>query len=360
LLNGKNKMKKELNDIRADCKQSLAGYIESLECLRNQTILITGGTGFIGKWLTEVVALLNDEYDFGIRLYLLARDIEQYRTEVPHLASLSYVNLIEQDIRNINTLPDDVRWIIHAAGSPDNRTHINNPLKTIETFYKGTQALLDACLRLPALNKFVHLSSNTVYGNPLKFLTSGIKETEMGVSESNTVNATYSEAKRMSETICAIYRNQQKLPIVIVRPFSFIGPYQGLEKPWAINNFIRDSILDGPIRILGNENTVRSYLYGSDAACWILMALANGKASSTYNIGGDQPLSLKELTGKITSNFTNKIDVLFKYSKVYSAHSSISIPDTSSIKQDLGVRQQIDFEIALIKTIDWYKKLRKK
>ncbi|MFA6086651.1 NAD-dependent epimerase/dehydratase family protein [Mucilaginibacter sp.] len=350
-------MKKEaINDIKADCRQSLAGYTSSLECLRDQSILVTGGTGFIGKWITEVVSVLNDEEGFNIKLYLLARDMEDYRAEVPHLAALKYVTLIEQDIRNVSVLPEDVRWIIHAAGSPDNRTHVSNPLKTIETFYRGTQALLDACLRLQGLNKFVHLSSNTVYGHPLKSSEFGIKENEIGVSDCNTVNATYSEAKRMAETICAVYRNQQKLPIVITRPFSFIGPYQDLEKPWAINNFIRDSILNGPIRILGNENTVRSYMYGSDIACWLLMALAKGKTAATYNIGGDQPISLKDLTGKITSNFSNKIDVLFKYSKAYPAQSSISIPDTSAIKNDLGVKQQISFESALKRTIDWYKK----
>ncbi|MEO7212702.1 NAD(P)-dependent oxidoreductase [Mucilaginibacter sp.] len=350
-------MKKEqLNDIKADCRASLSGYIPSLEVLRGQSILVTGGTGFIGKWITEVTSVLNDDENFGIKLYLLARDMEDYRAEVPHLAALKYVTLIEQDIRNVSVLPEDVRWIIHAAGSPDNRTHVSNPLKTIETFYKGTQALLDACLRLPGLNKFVHLSSNTIYGHPLQSSPQGIKEGEIGVSDSNTVNAAYSEAKRMAETVCAIYRNQQKLPVVITRPFSFIGPYQNLEKPWAINNFIRDSILNGPIRILGNENTMRSYLYGSDVACWLLMALANGKTAATYNIGGDEAISLKDLTGKITANFPNKIDVLLKYSKAYPVQSSISIPNTSAIKETLGVKQQIGFDSALKKTIEWYKK----
>jgi nucleoside-diphosphate-sugar epimerase len=353
-------MKKELlNDIKTDCRKSLSGYLNSLECLRNQTILITGGTGFIGKWLTEVVTILNDEESFNIKLYLLARNIDDYKAEVPHLAMLKYVHLIEQDIRNVNVLPDDVEWVIHAAGSPDNRIHVSNPLKTIETFYKGTQALLDACLRLPVLNKFVHLSSNTVYGDQLHSSLQGIKENELGVIGFNTVNAAYSESKRMAETVCAIYRNQQKLPIVITRPFSFIGPYQNLEKPWAINNFIRDSILNGPIRILGNENTVRSYLYGSDLACWLLKVLASGKSSATYNIGGDQPISLKDLASKVTSNFSNEINVVVKYSKAYPTQSSISVPDTTAIKLDLEVQQHIDFDLALKKTIDWYKKLSK-
>jgi len=346
-------MKPELlNALKADCAKSLSGNEELLEVLRNQSILVTGGTGFMGKWIAEAVSLLNKEHNFNIKLYLLARNVQDYKEEVPHLAKQPFINLIEQDVRNIATLPEDVKWIIHAAGTPDNRKHSTNPLKTMDTFYKGTQLLLDACLRLPSLKKFVHISSNTVYGHQAQ----AIKENQLGVSDPNSVNSVYSESKRMAETVCAVYRNQQKLPIVILRPFSFIGPYQELEKPWAINNFIRDSILGGPIRILGNENTVRSYLYGSDMAFWILSALASGKAGATYNIGGDLPVSLNTLSGKITANFSNKIEVLVKYSKQYPAHPSVSVPDTSAIKEDLGVKQVIDFDQALKKTIDWYKK----
>ncbi len=349
-------MKPELiNALKSDCIKSLSDRQESLEALRNQSILITGGTGFMGKWLAEAVMLLNKEYQFNIKLYLLARNVQDYKEEVPHLAKQTFIHLIEQDVRNISTIPEDVQWIIHAAGTPDNRKHSTNPSKTIDTFYKGTQVLLDACLRLPGLKKFVHISSSNIYGHQPEAV-SAVKESQIGISDPNSVNAAYSEGKRIAETVCAVYRNQQKLPIVILRPFSFIGPYQELEKPWAINNFIRDSILGGPIRILGNENTIRSYLYGSDMAFWILNALANGKAGSVYNIGGDEAISLKSLSGRITANFTNKIEVLVKYSKQYPAHPSVSVPDTSAIKKDLGVQQVIDFDQALRKTIDWYKK----
>jgi len=342
--------------LKADCQRSLGDQAGTLEVLKDQAILLTGGTGFMGKWLTEAVLLLNKEHNFNIKLYILARNIQDYIEEVPHLANQPFITLIEQDVRNISTIPDDVQWIIHAAGTPDNRKHSTNPLKTMDVFYKGTQAVLDACLRLPGLKKFVLVSSNSIYGHQVD-PAEDISEDQLGVLDPNSVNAAYAESKRMSETVGAIYRNQQKLPIVVLRPFAFIGPYQELDKPWAINNFIRDSILGGPIRILGNENTVRSYLYGSDMAFWILAALANAKTGSTYNIGGKQPVSLKALTEKITSNFSNKIEVLVKYSKQYPAHPSVSVPNTEAIKKDLKVKQVIDFDQALKKTIDWYKNL---
>jgi len=348
-------MRQELiNSIRKDCEKSLSDYVVSLDSLKNQAVLITGGTGFMGKWLTEAIVLLNQKHNFNVKLYLLARNISEYREQVPHLANLPFIDLIEQDARNISNLPEDITYIIHAAGSPDSRKHISNPLKTIDIIYRGTHALLDACLRLPNLKKFVHISSNYVYGHQ-NDRTTNIKETEIGTADPNSVNAAYSEAKRMAETVCAVYRNQQKLPIVIVRPFAFIGPYQELEKPWAINNFIRDSILGGPIRILGNENTVRGYMYGSDMAFWLLKALAQGKTGAIYNVGSDQAITLKALSTKITLNFNNKIDVLVKSSKTYPLSPVVSVADTIHIRTDLQVKQIFDLESALKRTIDWYK-----
>jgi dTDP-glucose 4,6-dehydratase len=333
----------------------LSDYVKSLDSLKGQTVLITGGTGYMGKWLTEAVVLLNQKHDFNIKLLLLARNIPEYKEQVPHLANLPFITLIEQDARNVSNLPEEITYIIHAAGSPDSRKHISNPLKTIDYIYKGTQAILDASLRLPNLNKIIHVSSNYVYGHQ-NDRSSNIKENEIGSADPNTVNAAYSEAKRMAETVCAVYRNQQKLPIVIVRPFAFIGPYQELDKPWAINNFIRDSILGGPIRILGNENTVRGYMYGSDMAFWLLKALAQGKIGAVYNLGSDQAITLKDLSTKITLNFNNKIDVLVKSSKTYPLSPVVSVADTTRIRTDLGVKQIFDLETAIKRTIEWYQK----
>lgn len=347
-------MRQELvNSIRKDCEKSLSGQVEALTALKDQSLLVTGGTGFVGKWIAETVSLLNTKYNFNIKLHLLARNTQDFREYVPHLAQQPFIHLIENDVRNVTDLPEDVRWVIHAAGSPDSRKHSSKPLKTIDTIYRGTHAMLDACLRLPDLRKFVHISSNYVYGHQPEGVTA-IKEDQVGTYDPNTVNAVYGEAKRLAETVCAIFRNQQ-LPVTIVRPFAFIGPYQELDKPWAINNFIRDSILGGPIRILGNDQTVRSYLYASDLAVSLLKILVAGKSGSIYNLGGNQAISLKELAGRITRNFGHQIEVLTRSSRVFSSSPVFSVPDLTRLVAEVDVKAVFDLDMAIKKTIDWYR-----
>ena len=338
-----------------DCKKSCT-EIEGFSILDNQSIFVTGGTGFMGKWIAEMVSYINETGKYNIKLYLLGRDISKFKYEVPHLAEKPFVCLIEQDVRYLHNVPNDVNYIIHAAGTPDNREHVSHPLKTIETFYKGTQSVLDAATRLPDLRKIVHLSSHQVYGrNETENL---INEHFTGTLEPITVSNSYAESKRISETLCSYYRNYLKLPILILRPFAFIGPYQNLEKPWAINNFIRDGLLGGPIRILGNGLTERSYLYASDMAFWILKALIDGKVGENYNLGSNHSISLNDLAIKIQSQIDSKIEILSKSSKEIYTNLSKLVPNTNRLTKDLNVVETFDIGNAIDRTILWNKLLR--
>lgn len=333
-----------------DCKKSCI-EIESFTVLNNQSILITGGTGFIGKWISEMVSFINFTNNLNIKLYLLGRDIIKFKEEVPHLAEKSFINLIEQDVRYLHDLPSDVNYVIHAAGTPDNREHVSDPLKTIETFYKGTQSLLDAASRIQHLKRIVHLSSHQVYGkNETGQL---ITENSFGSFETLNTSNCYAESKRIAESLCSCYRNNLRLPIIILRPFAFIGPYQDIEKPWAINSFIRDAILGGPIRILGNGLTERSYLYASDMAYCILKSLIDGKIGEVYNLGSNTPISLNELAIKIKNQSPSKMEILSKSSKENYLSVSKLVPNTDKINEELHFKEIFTIDEAIYRTILW-------
>lgn len=338
--------------IREDCARS-CNNVSNIEKLKNSHILITGGTGFVGTWLTEMLIYLNEELDFNVTIYLLSRNV----TPCPIYSEFKYIQYIKSDIKNVKELPSKINYVLHAAGTPDSREHVSNSIKTIETFYRGTQNILDLASRLPNLIKIIHFSSNKVYGsNYSKTPMDELNSTILGYNNQDI----YSESKRISETLCKAYMSELHLPIIIVRPFAFIGPFQFLDKPWAINNFIRDAILGGSIRILGNEHTTKSYMYGSDLANYILNILSMGKVGEVYNIGSSHPITLIELATKIKNLINSEIEIKIRSSKDQYTLTSFDVPKTSKIENELNIKTSFGIDEALKRTIMWNKINNKK
>ncbi len=73
--------------IRLDCLRILNNRDKDLEPLRNSELLIVGGTGFVGSWISEMVTALNDDYKFGIKLTLLSRSVDQFSIRLPYCAT---------------------------------------------------------------------------------------------------------------------------------------------------------------------------------------------------------------------------------------------------------------------------------
>jgi nucleoside-diphosphate-sugar epimerase len=335
-----------------DCKKSCT-EIDCFSKLENQSIFVTGGTGFMGKWIAEMVSFFNESKGLNIKLFLLGTNVRQFKIETPHLSEKPFITLIEEDIRNLKSFPNEINYIIHAAGTPDNREHVSEPIKTIETFYKGTKSVLDAAIRVSNLKKIIHISSHQVYGRNDKEVL--LNENFLGLFDITSQNNCYAESKRITETLCSSYYRQFKLPIIILRPFAFVGPYQNLEKPWAINNFIRDGLLGGPIKILGNPSTERSYLYASDMAFWILKLLIDGKVSEKYNLGSNRSITLNDLANVIQKQLGLNIDIINKSSKDSYSNSSKIVPDTNKIVKDIHVKETFKLEEAIDRTILWNK-----
>jgi len=345
------------DQVRQECAEVVArNPLAALDELRGECLLITGGTGFMGTWLAELVAYLNDDHAFNTSLILLSDQAHEFAARAPHLARRPDITLVEQDIRGVVELPAAINWIIHAAGSPDNRLHASDPLRTIHVIAHGTDGLLAAAARLPNLKQILNISSGLVYGSqPLE--VEAIAEDYRGMSECNAITAAYAEAKRMGETLCAAYRSQHRLLIVNARPFAFIGPYQLLDRPWAINNFIRDSILGGPIRILGDGETVRSYMYPSDMAWWLLNILLHGTSGLSYNVGSPHAVTLNQLADRITRHFREPIRVVSRVAGGAHLRRTRFVPDVSLAQRTLGLSCQVDLDTALQRTIEWHQRV---
>lgn len=346
-------MKRALDLVRADAEAVLADRADRLAALRGQHVFISGGTGILGTWLLELMTVLNERHDFGLKVTVFSRSARTFAGRWPHLGNLSWIHWQEGDIRHLTELPRDVRYIIHAAALTDRRLFASQPTAVAEVNGLGTLRILRAAHLLEDVQKFVLLSSGLIYGAQPWELPR-IDEKFTGPLRSNAVSSVYAESKRYAEVVAQCAISESKLPVVTLRPFAFVGPYQSLQLPWAVTDFIRDSFNGGPIRIMGDGGTVRTIMYVSDYAYWVLAALANGRAREAYNVGSAEPVDLLTLARMITRFFSPVPEISTRVGQTGHDRSRL-VPDTAKIQETLGVTQTVSLEAALQKTIDWHR-----
>ena len=353
-MNSPDITKKILAELRNDCLVAFSDHSQVKGELRSKRIAVTGGTGFMGTWIAEMVAALNDEYSLGIILDLYARNTSAWSKKHPHLSLRSDIFLRTQDVRSPFELQKETAFVIHAAGIPDNRIHSSDPLRVHQTNVLGTANVLDAANQLSGLEKLIVVSSGLVTGNSNEGRP--ILEADHFSSEVGKLHNIYADSKRAAESLATIYRSQFRMPISVIRPFTFIGPYQDLDRPWALNSFMQDAVTGREIRVHGDGTARRSYLYGADVACWVLVALIRAQNGSVYNLGASQPISHKDLIDLICMKTSLKPRLSFNTNTTLtkSNHVDDFFPNLVAIQKALNVKQTCSLEQALDKTWRWH------
>lgn len=341
-----------------DCNAVIEKHLSSLTKLKNSSIVITGASGFMGSWLAGVLFCLNENFSFNLQISLVARNFKTFKNNHSYLIDKDYIHYFETDIKDYSEFPPDSNWIIHAAGNPDRRYHAMHPIETMRTIGEGSQNVLSQACRLSDLNMLLHVSSGFVYGDALASNHHFSESDHSHIAPSNNFTGVYLEAKRYAESLCHAYRSQYGTPITIARPFAFLGPYQELDKPWALNNFIFDAFHGRSIKVLGDGQSFRSYLYGSDMALFLLVQLVNAESGSIYNIGSDQPIHLENIAKSIAAEISPSPEIKLSVSP-NSNKTSCFVPDVSHFQNDFKIRPTVNLKTAITKTILWYKLIQK-
>lgn len=339
-------------ELREDCLRACANQSNLYEKLGLAHISITGGTGFLGTWLAEMVSALNDKFDLKIRLDLYARNISEWEKKFPHLALRSDIRGFSQDVRSPFQLQASTNYVIHAAGVPNNRVHSSDPLRVIQTTVDGINNVLEAASQLDNLVRFINISSGLVGGFPDRL--GALKESECFPVAPGQLHLVYLDAKRSAESIAAAYRSQFRMPISTVRPFTFVGPYQDLDRPWAINTFIADALTGRALRIHGDGGARRSYLYGSDAALWVLAALVNGVDGGVYNMGSSNAISHLDLARLVCEKMVPRPSIEVNTAPSKQGGPDDFYPNIIHTQESLGVHQTCSLEQAVDKTWRWF------
>jgi nucleoside-diphosphate-sugar epimerase len=318
--------------------------------LRGQQLFITGGTGFFGRWILETFAHANDRLSLGASVVVLTRDPESFALKAPHLATRNDLQLLQGDVRDFDFPDGDFSHVIHAGTTSSAPVE---PLEMFDTIVQGTRHVLDFAATHHT-RKFLFISSGAVYGKQPPELTH-ISEDYHGAPDPLDPNSAYGEGKRAAELLCTLMAKQHGFEAKIARCFAFVGPYLPLDAHFAIGNFIRDSLQDKSIQILGDGTPYRSYLYAADLTIWLWKILFQGKSCQSYNVGSDLEISISEL-GKlvIETAGTEQAVIVHKQPDIGQAPARY-VPSIDKARSELQLQPYIDLPTSIQKTINWYR-----
>jgi len=228
-------------------------------------------------------------------------------------------------------------------------THVDRSLMEagtfIETDVHGVLVLLEEARKhAPNLKRFVQISTDEVYGSIDK---GSFKETD----PLNPRNP-YSASKAGGDRMAYAYAQTYGLPVIVTRASNNFGPFQYPEK--LIPLFVTNAIDDQPLPLYGDGRNVRDWLFVDDHCAAIDFLIEQGENSQTYNIGGGNERENREITEKVLG-LTGKPKSLIKPVADRTGHDRRYSIDTSRLEA-LGFRIETDFDDALARTVDWYRK----
>jgi len=318
--------------------------------IKNKTIFITGGSGFIGS--TLVRHLVEDNkiviYDNGRRFSPVLKDVLKHK----NLESIE--GDILDSVKLNKSIPKKVDIVIHLAAIAGVSSYYNVPVKTMATNIIGAHNLLDAISRRrPSYRpeRFLNFSTSEVYAKDANRKKENEETTQGRMLEKRW---TYSLSKLAAEKLSFCYYWERKLPVVSIRPFNIYGPGQVGEG--AIRIFIERALENKKIYITGNGKQIRAWCYIDDFVESVLQCLSEKKAvGNTFNIGNDKAkISTLALAKKVIKLAKSKSKI--KFTKHIGTDISLRVPNIDLAKDILDYKPRVGLDEGLLKTIQWQKK----
>lgn len=303
-----------------------------------ETVLVTGGAGFIGSQLVR--GLLDSKYHVTI--------IDNLSTGlVENLPKSHELKLIKGDVRDFDLVSRVVRncpYVIHLAAQAFIPFSYQMPVQVAEINALGSINILKAC-KDHGVTRLVHVSSSEVYGSA--------QYVPMDEKHPLKPFSTYSVAKTAADLWAQTFFWEHRLPVVILRPFNTFGPRESL--PYFIPEMIRQCLKESRIHA-GNLETSRDFTYVEDTANAMIKALKTEKAEGEIiNVGSGRIHKMKDILALIKKETcTKKKPVILDKARLRPRDVETLVTDNSKARKILGWSPTTSFEEGIRKTIRWY------
>ncbi len=311
--------------------------------IRNKKVLVTGGAGFIGSHLVDLLAKNNSITVFDDLSSGMIENLEQYRDD-------NQIKFIREDVKDqqaVNEAMKGIDVVFHLAVR-NLRISLSDPMQVHEVNATGTLHVCKSAIQ-NNVERFVYMSSSEVYGPAAYF----------PMDEKHSLNPTtpYGASKLAGEKYARSFYHTYGLPTVIVRPFNAYGPRSHFEGAYGevIPRFvIRGLNGKGPV-IFGTGNNTRDFTYVTDTVKGILLAAESDKLlGEEINIAQGKETSVKELADIILEILDRK-DLEVKYLKTRPGDISRQIADISKAKKYLNYEPQVSIKEGVKMYVEWVK-----
>uniref|UniRef100_A0A1J3I991 UDP-glucose 4,6-dehydratase n=1 Tax=Noccaea caerulescens TaxID=107243 RepID=A0A1J3I991_NOCCA len=313
-----------------------------------KNILITGAAGFIASHVAnrlirsypdyKVVVLDKLDYCSNLKNLNPSKQSPNFKFVKGDIASADLVNYL--------LITEGIDTIMHFAA----QTHVDNSFGNSFEFTKnniyGTHVLLEACKVTGQIRRFIHVSTDEVYGET-------DEDAVVGNHEASQLLPTnpYSATKAGAEMLVMAYGRSYGLPVITTRGNNVYGPNQFPEK--LIPKFILLAMRGKVLPIHGDGSNVRSYLYCEDVAEAFEVILHKGEVGHVYNIGTKKERRVNDVAQDICKLFNKDPEANIKFVENRPFNDQRYFLDDEKLKI-LGWSERTTWEDGLKKTMEWY------
>ncbi len=314
------------------------------EAFREKSVLVSGGSGFLGSWICDVLSQL------GSRIICVDNLSTGVIENVEHLKGTKGFEFEKADVCTYSRSPK-VDMVFHLASRPAPEDYQKHPVETALANATGTEKMLDLARKNDA--RVFYSSSSEVYGDPEVFPT---PESYEGKVDPLGPRSCYEEGKRFGEALCKAYHDQYGVDVRIGRLFNSYGPRLRPDGLYGrvVSRFIMQAQHGDDITVFGDGSQTRSFCYVADSVTGILRFSGNNRASAeALNIGNDEErkiLYLAETVKKLVGSSST-----IRFLPFPKGDHRRRLPDTTRSAKEIDWCPKTDLENGLNRTILWLK-----
>lgn len=299
-----------------------------------QTYLITGGSGFIGSHLTEVLAARGDHV---VALDNLTTGRLQNLDAVGGHPNVRFVQGSVLDELMVDELVHQCDVVVHLAAAVGVKLIVEQPLRCFTTNIRGSEIVIESAHRYR--RKILVASTSEIYG---KNGSGPLSETADRILGSPSVARwAYSTAKAVDEILAFTYHRERGLPSLVVRLFNTVGPRQSPAYGMVIPRLVRQALAGAPLTVFGDGSQTRCFAHVSDVVDALVRLLDEPAAvGEAFNVGSSEEISIADLAHRIIekTKSTSTVDVI-PYDKAYETGFEDMlrrVPDTTKLRELTG------------------------